>query len=184
MTERYQAPGRCLSQSISRAGDKDACHAGASFRRSLTSPLENHHRNLPRGLPLVFPETGRDRDALCIDAVPFLALRLPRPDLELLRTGLCPHLHPGHGIRLEVVIPPGMVRRSSLRCDDNIPISVAVVHHRGNALLSASRPHRGEEHELIPERSDSLSSLGVELQDGRCAPVRHYNPPTFLWVYI
>jgi len=27
MTERYQAPGRCLSESISRAGDKDAGHA-------------------------------------------------------------------------------------------------------------------------------------------------------------
>ncbi len=27
MTERYQAPRRCLSESISRAGDKDAGHA-------------------------------------------------------------------------------------------------------------------------------------------------------------
>src|SRR5258706_10429237 len=157
--------------------------AGASFRRSLGGPLENHHRNLPRGLPLVFPKTGRDGDALGIDAVPFLALRLARPHLERLRAGLRPHLHLRHGIRLEVVVPPGMIRRSRLRRDDNVPLPVAVVHHRRDVLVSASRPNGGEEHQVIPDRSDPLASFRVKFPDGRRIPVRHYNLPTFLWVH-
>src|SRR5262249_22983159 len=64
VAERYQARGGQLSESISRAGDKDAGHATVSPRRALAGPLQNHDRNLPRGLPLVFPEPGRDGDAV------------------------------------------------------------------------------------------------------------------------
>src|ERR1700716_1213700 len=55
---------------------------------ALGGPLKNHDRNLPRRLSLVLPEPWRDRDALGIDAVAFLALRLARPHLEGLRAGL------------------------------------------------------------------------------------------------
>src|SRR5215472_15312801 len=96
----------------------------------LAGPLQDHDRNLPRGLPLVFAEPGRDGDAVGKHALPFLALRLARPHLERLRASRRPHLHPRHGIRLEVVVPVGIVRRSALRCDDNVPLPVAVVHHR------------------------------------------------------
>src|SRR3982075_638273 len=143
-------------------------------RRALADPLQDHDRNLPRGLSLVLPEPWRDRDALGIHALPFLALRLVRPHLERLGAVLRPHLHPRHGIRLEVVVPPGMVRRSALRCDDNVPFPVAVEHHRRDALVSASRPHGGEQHQLVPERSYTLPSLGMELLDGRLVPVRHH----------
>src|SRR4029077_16037851 len=149
-------------------------------RRVLAGSLEDHDRNLPGGLPLVFPKPWRDGDAVGVDAHPFLALRLVRPHLEPLGAVLRPHLYLRHGIRLEVVVPPGMVRRSPLRCDDHIPIPVAVIHHRGNALLTAPRSNRGEEHELIPERSDSLSGLCMELLYGRRVPVRHRNLLTFL----
>src|SRR6202011_5376311 len=97
-----------LSESISRTGDEDAGQASAAPRRALAGPLKNHDRNLPRGLPLVLPEPWRDRDAFGKHALPFLALRLARPHLERLRAGLRPHLHPRHGIRPEVVVPPGM----------------------------------------------------------------------------
>src|SRR5207237_6130685 len=64
VAERYQAPGGQLSEPISRAGDKDSGHAVASPRRALAGPLQDHDRDLPRGLPLVFPEPGRDGDAV------------------------------------------------------------------------------------------------------------------------
>src|SRR5215471_12568364 len=146
----------------------------------LAGPLQDHDRNLPRGLPLVFPEPGRDGNAVGKHAVPFLALRLARLHLERLRASRRPHLQPRHGIRLEVVVPVGVVRRSALRCDDNVPLPLAVVHHRRGALLSAARPHRGEQYQLVPERSDSLPSLGVELLDDRVVPVRHRYLLTFV----
>src|SRR5215472_11017352 len=180
VAERYQAPGSQLSESIGRAGDKDTGHAAASPRRALAGPLQDHDRNLPRGLALVFSEPGRDGDAVGKHALPFLALRLARPHLERLRASRRPHLHPRHGIRLEVVVPAGVVRRSALRCDDNVPLPVAVVHHRRGALVSAARPHRGEQYELVPEGSDSLPSLGMELLDGRVVPVRHRYLLTFV----
>src|ERR1700730_13921485 len=141
---------------------------------ALAGPLKNHDRNLPRGHPRVLPEPWRDRDTLCVHALPFLAFRLARPHVERLRASRRPHLHPRHGIRLEVVVPRGMVGRSPLRCDDNVPLPVAVVHHRRDALLSASRPHGGEQHQPVPERSDPLPSLGMELLDCRLVPVRHH----------
>src|SRR5262249_18322654 len=84
------------------------------------------------------------------------------------------------GFAFEVVVPAGVVRRSALRCDDDVPLPVAVVHHRRGALASAARPHRGEQYELVPERSDSLPSLGMELLDGRVVPVRHRYLLTFV----
>src|SRR6266851_4622094 len=114
-----------------------------SSRRELAGSLEDHDRNLPRGHPLVLSEPGREGDPLGIHAVPFLPLRLARSNLERLGAGRRPHLHLRHWIRLEVRIPVGVVRRSALRCDDNVPLSVAVVHDRRGALLSAARPFRG-----------------------------------------
>src|ERR1700737_1805254 len=140
---------------------------------ALAGPLKNHDRNLPRGHPRVLPEPWRDRDALGIHALPFLAFRLARPHVECLRSSRRPHLHPRHGVRLEVVVPRGMVRRSPLRCDDNVPLPVAVVHHRRDVLVSASRPNGGEGNQLIPRRAYPLPSLGMELLDGRLVPVRH-----------
>src|SRR6202035_2850931 len=61
----------------------------------LAGPLKNHDRNLARRLALVTAEPRRDHDALGIQALPFLALRLVRPHIERLRAGLRRHLHPG-----------------------------------------------------------------------------------------
>src|SRR6266566_7025994 len=116
-----------------------------SPRRSLAGPVKNHDRNLPRGHPRVLPEPWRDGDALRIQALPFLAFGLARPHLERLRAGLRPDLDPRQRIRREVAVPRGMVRRSPLRCDDNVTLPVAVIHHRRDALLSAAPPHRSEQ---------------------------------------
>src|SRR5258708_39349054 len=95
------------------------------------------------------------------------------PDLEGLRARLRPHLHPRHGIRLEVVVPRRVVRRSRLGGNDDVPLPVAVVHHWRGALLPAARPRGGEQDQPVPELPDSLPALGVELLDDRFAPPHH-----------
>src|SRR5438445_2641767 len=126
-----------MAESTSRAGHEDAGHIVAPARSVLAHPLQDHDRNLPRGLPLVFPEPGGDGDALGIHAIAFLALYLTRPHLEGLRAGLRSHLHRRYGICLEVEIPRGIVRRPAFRRDDNVSLPVALVHQRRDALPSA-----------------------------------------------
>src|SRR5713101_4132892 len=99
VAERYQASGGQPAAANSRTGDEDAGQVSASPRRALADPLKDQDRNLPRGHSRVLPEPWRDGDALGIDALPFLALRLVRPHLERLGAVLRPHLDLRHGIR-------------------------------------------------------------------------------------
>src|SRR6266851_1661990 len=45
---------------------------------------------------------------------------------------------------------------------------------------SPSRPHGGEQHQLVPEWPHPFPAFGVELLDGRRVPVCHRNLLTFL----
>src|SRR6266566_7752016 len=143
------------------------CSSPASLR-VLRDPLQHDDRDDALGPLRVILEP---REIVAVRFVESIALRSlrdrRRPDLELLATDLDCSLTMLH----QVVIPTGVGRRAALRGRDHVAVAITVIDEGRRPDLSALRPARGEEQELVPEGPDPLAALGAELLDRALVPV-------------
>jgi len=89
--------------------------------------------------------------------------------LELLRS----YLNLALAMHYKIMVPAGMRRRAALRRCDDVAFTITVVDERCCALLTALRPARREEQEIIAPGSDTPSALRVELINYTRVPVGH-----------
>ncbi len=106
--------------------------AAASTISGSSDPFEHDHRDAPRGLALVVPESRHQFRVLVEETPPLgLPLRDDRPRAEALRARLDGHPR----MRAQVVVPAGVRRSSAFRRDDHVALPVARVRERAAIAL-------------------------------------------------
>src|SRR2546428_2168079 len=161
-------PSASASSTWSSRATDGSCPPGRG--RALGDALQNDDRDdtlRPRGV------VAEGREIVTVSPVEAVALGSfrdrGRPDPELLGPDLdlsLPMLH-------EVVVPAGMRRRAALRGGDHVAVAITVVDERSRPDLSALRPARGQQQQLVAEVTDALAAPRVELIDRALVPVRH-----------
>src|SRR5215470_15910704 len=139
---------------------------------------QQEHGDLPGGLGLVFAESGMSGDQPRPQPRSGGVVQLPRQDRERLRA----QLGPDHRVGLEVVVPVGVTRRSSVGGDDReAAVSQDEAAQRRDALDPGpgsevmDENHRGARPlpaEASFVRPELLDDLGVVLAGAR-SRVRH-----------
>src|SRR6266568_6801321 len=109
----------------------------------LAGPLQNDHRDLPRGPALVLLESGHALGMSVVQLAPLGPFRYARVRLESVQTDLDGDAR----IREEVAIPVGVGRSAALGCDDDEMIGVTGIGQRIGALFSGFRAARRQQKE-------------------------------------
>src|SRR5712692_4764488 len=141
--------------------------ASASSRRD---PLQGDDRNDSLCLVRVVTESRKHIAMRLVETIAFGPFRDRRcAYLELLRS----YLNLGLAMPYKIMVPAGMRRRAALRRCDDVTFTITVVYERRCALITALRPARREEQEIIAPGSDTPSALRVELINYTRVPVGH-----------